>query len=544
VDRPNRLVLVFAAALTVACITIGCRKGELPAESEAQPPTATTAPEPTAVEAPPTDVLPSEEPKATEEATESSPTDPEPAGIDWNDREVYRSGLIDAEQSVLDGLEGATVYHIDLEIADDRTHVAGHHEVYYTNQEDAALEEIYFRLFPNAAGGEMTVTQLKVDDVVVQPVLEFSDSALRVDLVQPLRPGESVLIEMNVEVSVPTELGGHFGLFGYTEGILALDEAYPLIPVYDDEGWNVEASDHIGDWTYLDASFYLVTVRAPSELTLVASGVVVEEEVADGYQVVTFAAGPARDFYLAASDRYERISATVGETIVNSYAFPEHAESSAYALQVAVSALQGFNTRLGTYPYTELDVLAVPMNAGGIEYPGAIGMALMLYNESAQVSGLPSRVVLESATAHEVAHQWFYNVVGNDQVDDPWLDEAVVQYATWLYYVDAYGEGAAQGYRDSWVGRWDRVDQAEIPIGLPAREYEPTEYGAIVYGRGPLFIEALAEEMGNEVFDAFLRDYYQTHQWSIGTPESFQRLAEEHCECELDDLFDEWVNGP
>jgi aminopeptidase N len=257
--------------------------------------------------------------------------------------------------------------------------------------------------------------------------------------------------------------------------------------------------------------------------------------------VVTFAAGPARDFYLAASDRYARMSATVGETTVNSYAPPEYSGSSAYALQVAVSALKGFNARFGAYPYAELDVLAVPMSAGGIEYPGAVGIALMLYDENAEVSGLPSRVVLESATAHEVAHQWFYNVVGNDQVDDPWLDEAVVQYATYLYYVDAYGSSAARGFRDSWVGRWDRVDQAEIPIGLPAREYDSAEYGAIVYGRGPLFVEALAREMGADAFEPFIRDYYQSHLWAIGTPESFQSLAEQHCNCDLDGLFQEWV---
>jgi hypothetical protein len=459
----------------------------------------------------------------------------------WEDREVFRSGLAPGAQAVLSELEGATVYHIDLQIADDRAHVAGEQTVYYTNREDVALEEVYFRLFPNAADGASVVSDLTVDGAPVEGQPEFGESALRVDLPQPLEPGDTAVIEMMFDVRVPTELGGHFGLFGYTNDVLALDVAYPMIPVYDDEGWNVESADHVGDWTYLDTSFYLVNVRAPAELKLVASGVEVARLAADGTQEVTYAAGPARDFYLAASDRYVRISATVAGTTLHSYAFPEHAANSAYALQVAGSALQSFNERFGPYPYTELDLLAVPMSAGGVEYPGAIAMALALYDEDAQVGGLPARVYLESATAHEVAHQWFYNVVGNDQVDDPWLDEAVVQYVTWLYYVDAYGADAAKGYRDSWVGRWDRVDRADIPVGLPAREYDPSNYGAIVYGRGPLFVEALAEEMGTEVFDSFLRDYYQSHMWEIATLGSFLAQAEEHCGCQLDDLFDEWV---
>ena len=67
------------------------------------------------------------------------------------------------------------------------------------------------------------------------------------------------------------------------------------------------------------------------------------------------------------------------------------------------------------------------------------------------------------------------------------------------------------------------------------------EYGAIVYGRGPLFLATLADRMGQESFDGFLRDYYQTHKWGIGTGEAFKRLAEQHCQCDLTALFEEWV---
>jgi hypothetical protein len=533
-------LVVLLCALAPICAAGGCRRDALPAVTSS--PTSTlAAADPTPAQAAPTEVRTPTPPAATAERSVPQPTDLGPQLGDWDDREPFETGLVAEAQGILDGLQGATVYHISLEIADDRGRVSGQQTVFYSNREEEALDEVYFRLFPNAADGEATVSWLKVDGVDLQPQLEFRNSALRVGLPRPLEPGETAVIEMAFDVRVPTERGGHFGLFGYTDGVLALDEVYPMIPVYDDEGWNVESSDHVGDWTYLDASFYLVTVRAASELTLVASGVAVSEQASDGMQEVTFAAGPARDFYLAASDRYVRISAEVGGTTVNSYAFPEHADSSAFALQVATSALGSFNDRFGLYPYTELDLLAIPMSAGGIEYPGAIGMALLLYDESAVVSGLPARAILESATAHEVGHQWFYNVVGNDQVDDPWLDEAIVQYITWLYYVDAYGENAAQGYRDSWVGRWERVDLGDIPIGLSARDYEPANYGAIVYGRGPLFVEALAEEMGRDTFDAFLRDYYQSNLWSIGTPESFQTQAEEHCSCDLDDLFEEWV---
>ncbi len=90
--------------------------------------------------------------------------------------------------------------------------------------------------------------------------------------------------------------------------------------------------------------------------------------------------------------------------------------------------------------------------------------------------------MLESTVAHEVGHQWFYNGVGNDQHTEPWLDEAVDQYVTGLYFLDQYGPSGQQSYRDSWVSRWERIKRAPIPIGHPASSYQGKEYGAIVYG--------------------------------------------------------------
>jgi aminopeptidase N len=464
-----------------------------------------------------------------------------PFDMTWDDRAIFREGLTDAEQAVLERLPDATVYHIDVQIPDDFVLLQGREQVRYANQESEPLNEVYLRLFPNVAGGEARVSAVKVDNQDVEPVYELQSSAVRVPLTTALQPGERVVIQMDFAVKVPREMGGNYGLFGYFDDILVLDEFYPVIPVYDDEGWNVEVPPPNGDVTYFDASFYVVRVTAPAKLTVIASGVEVGREREGDNQVLTFAAGPARDFYLAASDRYIVISEKVGETKVNSYAFEKRADGAKLALQYAVDALKSYNARFGVYPYTEFDVVSTPMQALGIEYPSVVGIALNLYDSNEKVLGLPSQVILESTVAHEVAHQWFYNVVGNDQVDEPWLDEAIVQYVTGLYYVDAYGESAAQSYRTSWDDRWDRVDRADIPIGMPVGAYVDKEYGAIVYGRGPLFVTALAEEMGQQKFDEFLRDYYESHKWGIGTGDAFKQLAERHCQCDLTASFEEWV---
>ena len=464
----------------------------------------------------------------------------------WGERELFRANLVPAEQGILDELPGATEYHIEFTIPENFDMIRGHEEVLFTNQEDTPLDAVYFRLYPNVTGGRAIISNVTVDGDEVETRLEEVDTSLHVQLAEPLEPNASVVVDLDFEVEIPREMGEYYGLFGFFEDVLVLDTFYPMIPVYDDEGWNAAFPQMNGDLTYNDAAFYLVQVHSPADLVVVASGVRLQRSVAGDTQTLTFANGPARDFYLAASERFTVISEKVGDTTINSYAFPEWEENSKVVLQTSVSALRSFNSRFGSYTYSEMDLMSTPMLALGIEYPGAMGIALMMYDPDEILGGLPSRVYLESVVAHEIAHQWFYNMVGNDQADEPWLDEALAQYATGLYYQDTYDSSAAESYRSSWYAGWDRVDGADIPIGLPAGEYgvsedDVSEHSPIVYGRGPIFISELADTMGMDVFDDFIKTYAQEYKWDIGTGEIFQRLAEEKCDCDLSSLFEAWV---
>jgi hypothetical protein len=459
----------------------------------------------------------------------------------WADRSVFRAGLIDSEQAILDGLPGASVYHLDVQLGDDLGSLQGREEVYYTNREAEPLTEIYFRLFPNLAEGSTTVSNVTVNGLPVEPGYEQQQSAMRVPLAPALPPGSSVVVGLDFAVTVPNGEGGNYGTFAFLEGVLALAHFYPMIAVYDDEGWNVEIAPFIGDVVYADTSFYLARISAPAGLTLVASGSEISREETDAGQTVTFAAGPVRDFYLAASERYGVSSRTVGQTKINSYAPTELAAGNEIVLNQAEAALQSFNRRFGPYPFTEFDLVSTTTFALGVEYPGIVAILVNLYDPAGQVRGTATTPLLEGVVAHEVAHQWFYSQVGNDQVDEPWLDEALAQYATILYYQDVYGPEGAAGFRGSLQRRWERVNRADIPIGLPVRDYDDSGYGAIVYGRGPLFIEELAQTMGQETFAAFLADYYQTYRYGIATGADFKQLAEQHCACDLTPLFEAWV---
>jgi hypothetical protein len=468
-------------------------------------------------------------------------TEPPSQPVDWDDLSSYRDGLIPAEAARLDDHLGASVYHIDYTISNDLTNLSGAQTVHYTNREDVLLDEVQVRLLPNVLNGEMTVSSVHVAGVNVEPVYELQDSLLRVPLDPSLPPGESVDLSFDFTVNVPTEIESNYGILAYFNGVLTLAHTYPMIAVYDDEGWNAEIPPDQGDPTYADASFFLVRVDAPSEAVLVGSGREVERQENGGRQIVTYAAGPARDFYVAASREYELTSRTDGGVTFNAYA-PSGMEAGVeMALDVAIESFKIFGERYTPYPYTEFDIVSTPTYALGIEYPGVIAITDRIYDVRGTANGTPISVLMESTVVHEAGHQWFYNLVGNDQLDDPWLDESLTQFVTWQYYADRYGSNGASGFEGSLRGRWSRVDNQPIPVGMPVEAYDGAAYSAIVYGRGALFFDALREQIGQEPFDAFLRDYTLSNAWEIGTPEEMKQIAEQHCNCDLTAMFEEWI---
>jgi hypothetical protein len=460
------------------------------------------------------------------------------AEVPFGEMSFFEAGLVPLEQGAPEGLPGASYYKVDIEISEDLSLVEGQLEVQYTNREPQALDEIYFRLFPNILGGETGVERVQIGDEAVPTSMDESGSILRLSLGDPLQPGQALVASMNFRVDVPTHLDRNYGVLAVSEGVLALAHFYPMIPAYDDEGWNVEIPPPYGDVVYADASFFLVSVTAPDELTIVASGELVQHVANAGLQQVLFAAGPARDFYLVASEDLAKQTGQFGETRVNSYGPTAFPEASQRVLRYAAQAAATFNELYARYPYRELDLVATPTLALGIEYPGALAIAQRMYDP--ETMEYPESV-LESTVAHEVAHQWFYGMVGNDQLDEPWLDEALAQYLTLVYFRRVRGEAAAAGFHASFIERWERVDRADIPIGLPVSSYPGTEYGAIVYGRGPLFMEALAKAMDDEDLTRFLNAYLSAYKWQNVDTMEFRALAEETCDCDLGALFTEYV---
>ena len=507
------------AVLTALLLACNCNTFSLPFTS----PTPTPSPALAAVNPGNATVTPAPPP--------SIPTSKAPFNISWNDRSLFQKRLTSSYQGVLDRLAGASIYHLAFSLSNPPTSVRGVEEVRYTNQEKVSLSEVDFATFSEILGGTIQVSNVLVNGQPVAPKL--STGLMRIPLATSLEPGKSVIFHIEFAITVPS-LGGDFyyGIFGYNNGILSLAQAYPTILVYNEQGWNNQTPDLDGDPLFSDISFYLVSVDAPADLALVTSGAEVSREETAGRQQILYADGPARDFYLAASASFVKYSEKAGETTYNSYAPASLGQYAQSALKTAEAAIDDFSGRYAPYPYTEFNIVPIVTSAGGVEFPGMTAVAEDVYNEGN---------FLEVVVTHEVGHQWFYNLVGNETQRQPWLDESLAEFVTWQYYLDKYGNQGAQSYQEEMKASWDMLQDQKIPIGEPVSAYTSDGYVAIVYGRGPFFFMALREQIGQATFDKLMHDYATTYAWDIATTDSFKKLAEQHCSCDLTALFNEWV---
>lgn len=338
-------------------------------------------------------------------------------------------------------------------------------------------------------------------------------TVLELKLNAPLAAGAKAEVELRYQVKVPAQ-GGRFG---QGEGILALGNWFPVLAVYQ-EGWDRHQYVDVGDAFYTEVADFDVAVSSDVPVAIASSGRPVRQERG----VQSFRAEGVRDFAMAVSDRYQVRSRDVDGVQVTAYG-PSVARLEVY-LEEAARALRWYSANLGAYPYPTLGVAEIYAAdfATAQEYPALIFVYKALGADGGGIGSYSDYTV-----AHETAHQWFYSQVGNDQVRDPWLDEALATYLSFLPYkeqsprhFDHYMNRAVAGYGSRVAAGGDR------PVNTTINQY-PSDlpYFDIVYRKGAIFMDKLRALMGDEPFLKLLRDYVQSYSGKVATPRAFLDMA-------------------
>ena len=547
VRRPRLFsALLLGIAPLLAAVLAACDREPTPPTDEPDVVILTSAP--LATTAPPTvqpvSTVPPPTPTPLPQPTPNQPLFPTPV-VDLTDYAVYRQTLLDEFADDAARLPDAPHYFIQVRLlAGEVPALDGVQRIRITNQEQTSLNELYFWLYPNlpAFEGAAEVKRALVDGQVVEVEHLLDGSAVRIPLADGLSAGATTDVTLWFTATLPTQVAAGTagaGLYGFVNGVYDLAGFYPTLAVYDHSGWNLDAVASFGDSLFADIGFYQVELTVPSTLSVVASGSTLAQQATDdGMTMWRIAAGPMRSFYAAVTDRWQVISEDVDGILVNAH-YPDGGLSSAQtAIDFSTNSLRVFNSLFGPYPYRELDVVPLPTTAFGMEYAGLLALAASFYTEAGGAFAI--------AAPHEVAHQWFFNLIGNDQPDEPWLDESLANYAVYLYY-EAVDWPQMQNavLENVFRYRYNAAQNLGVdrPVGGAVVEFDQSNYINIIYSKGPLFFHAVRERIGDAAFFAALLDYAESHRYGIAYADDLFDAFRRQSDTSIDDLIAFWIYG-
>ncbi len=229
------------------------------------------------------------------------------------------------------------------------------------------------------------------------------------------------------------------------------------------------------------------------------------------------------------------------------YAEPQWIEAAAEEFDVLEEMVEIGENLYGPYRWGRYDLLVLPPSFpfGGMENPR------LSYITPTIIAGDGSLLAL---VAHELAHSWSGNLVTNAAWRDLWLNEGFTVYFEARIMEALYGrEVRDQLARLSWDGLMDTLataDERDLQLVRDLSERDPEQaFMRVPYDMGRFFLDWIEDRVGREVFDDFLRRYFDHFAFQSITSEDFRAYAEQHLVAAAPDLLsmaeiDEWLYEP
>ncbi|MFC5220233.1 M1 family metallopeptidase [Streptomyces coerulescens] len=396
-------------------------------------------------------------------------------------------------------------YDVTLRGNADGSRWTGRQRMSFHNAATDPLREVYVRLWGNGVdkcgttnGTPPAVRVSKVrGGTAGRPTVDCT--ALRIALPRPLAHGERASVSFDVSITVP-ERNDRFGREG---AFRFLGNALPVLAVHDAEGWHLDPYVTTGESFYTLASDFRVALDHPSHLKIPATGRTSTRAVTPGRSLTVSVARQVRDFAWAAGPFRTAQETTPGGVRVKSYWAPGTSVTGVRLSRAdGAAAVDRFGEEFGRYPYGEIDLVMTSGFGGGMEYPGLV---LLGTTEEG------------SAVVHEVAHQWWYGIVGNDEYGAPWLDESFAQYANARFY--------GWDTRDCWSEADWPNDGAALTDSMAYWAAHRGEYH-LVYTAGSCALADLERTLGADTMTRLLERYARDHWYGVSTTAAFKKAAQ------------------
>lgn len=479
-------------------------------------------------------------------------------------------------------------YKIKAIIDDSVESITGSLQLIYTNNSPDALDEVFFHLYQNAftpnsyahlqrMEGKLTTTfgeheakgiGTRIDRFAANDAeLEYSidNTILRAKLKSALKPGEQIKFDIEFVTYWDKDDGGNMRRrmksFDHS-GVTHFDGVhwYPRIAVYDRKfGWCKD--QHLGKEFYGDFGLFEVELTFPNEYIVEATGELLNESevlppalreaidlknyqldrsvithpvVADGStKTWKYLANNVHDFAFTADPTYRMSVVEVNGIKCVALAQEQNAARWQKTAQFVADVVALYSYDFGQYAYPKM----VAADArDGMEYP-------MLTLNSGNWPN--HRYVI----AHEVGHNWFFGMVGNNETYRASLDEGFTQFLTaWslkkLSNQDFYGNwidksSVFSGYLNHALG------PNNATLNVHSDYYNSAErhgggYGQVYYKTATMLYN-LQYVLGDDLFLDAMKHYF--NQWKFAHPywEDFRRSIIDYTKVDLNWFFDQWI---
>ena len=269
-----------------------------------------------------------------------------------------------------------------------------------------------------------------------------------------------------------------------------------------------------------------VTLTTEADRTVLGNMPVRQQEETDDRKLITtFETTPRMSTYLLAfvvGELHKATATTEDGVEVNVWATPaQPVESLDFALDIAVRSIEFYNDYFGVaYPLPKSDHVALPdFSSGAMENWGLVTYREIALLADPATTSISSKQYIATVIAHELAHQWFGNLVTMQWWNDLWLNESfatLMEYLAvdalhpeWNIWLDfASNEAVVALRRDA----LDGVQSVQVDVNHPD-EISTLFDGAIVYAKGARLLRMIQHFIGSEAFQAGLKQYFADHAY-------------------------------
>ena len=490
-------------------------------------------------------------------------------------------------------------YKIDVTLHDADNMLDGFVKMDYHNNSPDTLHFIWIHLWPNAFKNDKTAftdqdlengsTDFyfsnadkrgyinRLDFKVNGEVAKTTDHPQHQDIIKlilpkPIAPNSTAKIETPFHVKLPY----NFSRGGHIDQAYHITQWYPKPAVYDRKGWHLMPYLDQGEF-YAEFGYYEVQITLPDNYVVAATGDLQNEsekqwlknrkpftrdpktkKPAGQKKNVILSQAPSsvktktlqykqdnvHDFAWFADKTYSIKTDTLklpsGKIITtNVFYYSEHSEVWKNSIAMIKRAILTKSQWLGEYPYNVVSVVDGG-NGGGMEYP-----TITLLEDGG------SEKMLDFVINHEVGHNWFQAILGTNERTHPWMDEGMNTYYDNRYSLQQYGNTNLEIIETKSAFIKNRLPddiqhtllqtvidvKKDQPIETTSEKFNAFNYNMIAYVKTGDWMKLLEDDLGKNVFDNCMQEYYKRWQFKHPYPEDFKKVVEEVSGKNVDVVF-------